>query len=164
MATVTYKKLASHLEKTKAIYETLQVSKKEIKEVEQAIEIFTVYGDVEIISARLQAANEKKTSSKNRKVSFSESVDLLSQKRYKELVGTKFYYEDLYTSDQIQTYIDTHTKSKIMKETTVLDLKLLYCLLTGEKGEIKGTKNEVYEALKSHIRARKRGKAFSELI
>ncbi|MFS0861905.1 hypothetical protein [Fredinandcohnia sp. 179-A 10B2 NHS] len=164
MATVTYKKLASHLEKTKAIYETLQLSKKEIKEVEQAIEIFIGYGDVEIVSPKFQAANAKKTSSKNRKVSFSESVDLLFQKRYKELVGTKISFEDLHTSEQIQTYIDTTTRSKIMKETTVMDLKLLYCLLTGEKVDIKGTKNEVYEVLKSHIRARKRGKAFSELI
>ncbi|MFN7253183.1 MAG: hypothetical protein ACK4M9_20780 [Anaerobacillus sp.] len=49
-------------------------------------------------------------------------------------------------------------------EATAIDLKLLYSLLTGDEKEIKGTKNDIYEAIFRNIRARRRGEAFMKTV
>ncbi|MEK5443505.1 MULTISPECIES: hypothetical protein [unclassified Fredinandcohnia] len=161
MSTITYQRVADHLEKLKTIYETLQIPKKEIKEVEKIIELFHGYGDISV-EEKTGKANIEKKSNKTTKPSFSDIVDSLFEEKYSGLVGTKLHFTKLNTVEQIITYIDATAKTKVMKEATALDLKLLYCLLTEEKQEIKGTKNEVYEAIKRDIRTKRRGKAFLE--
>ncbi len=161
MSTLTYQKVADYLEKLKTIYETLQIPKKEIKEVEKIIELFHGYGDI-LVEEKTGKAKIEKKSNKTTKPSFSDIVDSLFEKKYSGLVGTKLHFTKLNTAEQIITYIDATAKTKVMKEATALDLKLLYCLLTEEKQEIKGTKNEVYEAIKRDIRTKRRGKAFLE--
>ncbi|MEH7386829.1 hypothetical protein V7147_15670 [Bacillus sp. JJ1521] len=158
MSTLTYQKVAVHLEKLKEIYETLQLPKKELREIERAIEIFKQNGDV-VVGAALVT---KSVSNKKTKQSFSEIVDSLFQGNYHDLEGTKLRYHELNSAEQVITYIDFTAKTKILKESSALDLKLLYCLLTEDKQELKGTKNEVYEAIKRNVRAKKRGKAFLE--
>jgi hypothetical protein len=161
MTTITYQKVADHLEKLKTIYETLQLPKKEVKEIEKAIEIFDRLGDVTLEDEIVKGNTEKRSSKKN-KPSFSEMIDSLFQEKYGELVGTKLNYTEFRTPVEIVAFIDNASKTKVMKDTTALDLKLLYCLLTEQKQEVKGTKQEVYEAIKRDIRAKKRGKAFLE--
>lgn len=161
MTTITYQKVADHLEKLKTIYETLQLPKKDVKEIEKAIEIFHRFGDVKVEEASVKANTEERTSKKN-KPSFSEMVDSLFQEKYGGLVGTKLNYTEFRTPVEIIAFIDNTSKTKVMKDTTALDLRLLYCLLTEQKQEVKGTKQEVYEAIKRDIRAKKRGKAFLE--
>mgnify|MGYP007126067947 CR=1 FL=1 len=161
MSKITYQKVAYHLEKLKTIYETLQLPKKDIKEIENSIEMFHRFGDV-MIEEVVGRVNTEKSSSKKKKPSFSVMVDSLFQEKYSGLVGTKLNYREFRTPVEIITYIDNTPKTKEMKDTTALDLKLLYCLLTEQKRELKGNKNEVYEAIKRDIRAKKRGKAFLE--
>lgn len=161
MSTLTYQKVAVHLEKLKTIYETLQLPKKEVKEIEKAIEIFQNNGDVPVEEIGTKTSTEKR-SNKKTKPSFSDLVEFLFQENYSGLVGTKLNYEEFKTAGKIISYIEDTSKSKVMKDASVIDLKLLYCLLTEDKHEIKGTKNEIYEAIKRNIRAKKRGKAFLE--
>ncbi|WP_010283179.1 hypothetical protein [Bacillus timonensis] len=161
MSKVTYQNVASYLEKLKTIYETLGLPKKEIKEIEKVIEIFQSYGDVLVEEMGIKTSTEKR-SSKRAKPSFSNLVDSLFLGNYSELEGTKLNYTKLTTVEKIIGYIEDASKTKVMKDASALDLKLLYCLLTEDKQEIKGTKNEIYEAIKRNIRAKKRGKAFLE--
>ncbi|MEH7225947.1 hypothetical protein V7112_19215 [Bacillus sp. JJ1566] len=161
MSILTYQKVAVHLEKLKTIYETLQLPKKEIMEIEKTIEIFHRYGDV-LVEETGTTANTEKQSNKKPKPTFSEIVVSLFQENYDGLVGTKLNYAEFRTVDKIIAYIDDTSRTKVMKDASAIDLKLLYCLLTKDKHELKGTKNEVYEAIRRDIRAKKRGKAFLE--
>lgn len=164
MSTVTFQKLVVHLEKVKSIYETLHLSRKEISEIEIAIETFKKYGEISIDALVTEQQKTGKQATKKGKMSFSNTVDLLFQKKYGELSGTKLTYTELQTPQQVVDYIERSSKTTVMKDSTALDLKLLYCMLTGENLELKGTKNAVYESIKSTIRAKKRGKAFLEYV
>lgn len=101
---------------------------------------------------------------RQKKNSFKANQTFLIERNYSELSGTKLNYEEFLNEDAIVTYFDKNSKTKILKELTVLDLKLLYSLLTEDPNEIKGTKAEVFDAIKRNIRARKRGAAFIKTI
>lgn len=162
MSTLTYQKVAVHLEKMKSIYETLQLPKKDLKEIEKAIEIFQRHGDISVEEIMGTKNNAETRSNSKTKPSFSNIVDSLFQGNYRGLAGTKLNYMEFQSVEKIIGYIDATSKTKVMKDASAIDLKLLYCLLTEDNQEIKGTKNEVYEAIKRNIRAKKRGKAFLE--
>ncbi|MEH7238789.1 hypothetical protein [Bacillus sp. JJ1562] len=159
MSTLTYKKVAVHLEKLKTIYETLQLPRKDLIEIDKAIDIFHLHGDVSIEEIGIKTMSEKPSNNKS-KPKFSDIVDSLFQENYSGLVGTKLNFAEFRSGEMIIAYIDDTSKTKVMKDASAIDLKLLYCLLTEDKLELKGTKDEVYEAIKRDIRAKKRGKAF----
>ncbi|MCC3358582.1 hypothetical protein [Bacillus sp. REN16] len=161
MRSLTYQKVACHLEKMKIIYETLQLPKKDVKEIENAIEIFNRHGDIPIEEKGIKTRPEKRSNNKT-KPTFSEIVDSLFNKNYSVLAGTKLNYAEFRSVEKIIHYMDNTSKTKVMKDAAAIDLKLLYCLLTEDKQELKGTKNEIYEAIKRDIRTKKRGKAFLE--
>ncbi|MFC0470920.1 hypothetical protein ACFFHM_10535 [Halalkalibacter kiskunsagensis] len=104
------------------------------------------------------------TPPQQKKKVFSESLKILLEKNYDRLKGTKLDYYQLTNQDEVECFIETHAKTKILKDATALDLKLLYSLLTEDPNEIKGTKSDVFEAIKRNIRARKRGEAFKNTI
>ena len=132
--------------------------------VEKIIQLFNEYGDFPIdgVQSNLHGVGKNKLKSKKAS-SFSVALDLLLSQKLKELTGTKIDYVEIYNSERVMEYIDFNPIAKVKRETTVLDLKLLYCLLTGERHEIKGTKDQIYEAIKGNIRAKKRGSAFARM-
>lgn len=159
MKNLTYNDINNHLQSLQTIYQTLGVTKQKMRELEHAIHVFNEYGDTPLLGMK---SNSKVVSNKSKKrMSFDESLQMINQKRYQDLEGTKMNYEDMNTSQQIIEYIDQTTKAKVLRETTALDLKLLYSILTGKAEEIKGTKSTVYDDIKGYIRAKKRGVAFA---
>lgn len=117
-----------------------------------------------IIDSFKETSEKIKFKPKSPKASFNEIYQLLLERNFKALSGTKLNYEELTTRDHIESYCEKNSKSKILKETTALDLKLLYSLLAEDPNEIKGNKNEVLDAIKRNVRARKRGEAFKQTI
>ena len=109
----------------------------------------------------LEKVNEKtKTTSNQKKKSFQDYYQLLLQRNFFALNGTKLNYQEFLCQENIVKYVENNSKTKILKDTTALDLKLLYSLLTEDPTEVKGNKSEVFDAIKRNIRARKRGEAF----
>ncbi len=102
----------------------------------------------------------KTTEKKAKKKSFREIYQFLLEKEYHLLTGTKLNYQVFGVSNDIIKFIETNSKADVIKETTALDLKLLYSLLTNDPTEIKGTKSDLYEAIKRNVRAKRRGEAF----
>ena len=110
----------------------------------------------------LEESKETTTSSQQqkKKKSFSELFNLIAEKKFEELNGVRVDYKNLKNKEEVEHFIEALPKNKILKETTALDLKLLYSLLTGDSSEIKGTKTVIFDAIQRNIRARKRGEAF----
>lgn len=109
-------------------------------------------------------SSHKPVSKKHTKNTFIENYKYLAKKDFKRLSGIKLNYEDFTNSEAIVTYIETKPKESVIKEATALDLKLLYSLLTGDVKELKGTKNNMYEAIYRNIRAKRRGEAFMKTV
>jgi len=95
-----------------------------------------------------------------KKSSFIDNYQLLIDKNFRTMTGTKINYEIFTSHEEVVNYVDKSDKIKILKEATALDLKLLYSLLTADPTEIKGTKSDVYDSIKRNIRAGRRGEAF----
>lgn len=158
MSKLLFQETINQLEKLKSIYEILQIPQQEKKKIDEIIrKLRNVKTEDETQSKRLSKGKNKKSQK------FSDIVELLFAKQFDHISGTKINYKKMNKPEQIVEYFDTTTKSKIFKEATALDLKLLYCLLVEEKSEIKGNKDEVYGVIKNNIRARKRGEAFGKM-
>ncbi|QOY35184.1 hypothetical protein AWH56_021165 [Anaerobacillus isosaccharinicus] len=112
----------------------------------------------------VEISSPKPVSKKQTKNTFMENYQILLKKDYKNLTGIKLNYESFTNSENIVAYIETKPKESVIKEATALDLKLLYSLLTGDEKEIKGKKNDLYEAIYRNIRARRRGEAFMKTV
>lgn len=150
------KKIENHevvpyLMKLKEIYKTVGSKDlgNDVKKLERMILFFS---------------SPKKTDETPKKRSYKDSLTLILDGNYDQLSGTKLNYSNLSNEVLIIDFIESNSKSKVIKETTALDLKLLYSLLTGDSTDIKGNKNQVYETIKRNIRARKRGEAFTKMI
>lgn len=161
-----FQNIITQLEKLRNIYEIVQVPKKDVREVNKIIESIQQLGmltNAELTPTK-SSSNRKNTMSPHKKSqSFAEVMELLFENKYHDIGGTKIDYKKMTSPEHIVDYFEATTKSKVMKNATALDLKLLYCLLIQEKRELKGNKNEVYSVIKNNIRARKRGEAFRKM-
>lgn len=109
---------------------------------------------------------QKETSPKSnpKKSIFKENYQFLTEKKFQAMSGIKMNYAAFSSSDDVENYFKSSTKEKVLREATLIDLKLLYSLLTNDSNEIKGRKNDIYEAIKRNIRARRRGEAFKKVL
>ena len=147
--------IIQYLTRLKKIYETIDQKplKKEITNLEKII-------------ASLQE-NENTTEPKvkaAKKNSFKENYQLLNDKNLAAMTGTKLDYTGFSCNDDVVNFIEKNDQAKLLRKTTALDMKLLYSLLTDNPTEIKGTKNDIYEAMKRNVRARKRGESFMKTL
>ncbi|WP_096199570.1 hypothetical protein [Bacillus sp. FJAT-45350] len=143
--------IVDYLNRLKNIYQTINKPSlsKDIKRIEKLID-------------SLDASKEK--SVKNfQKPTFKENYESLINKKYVDMTGVKLDYKNFNSVEAVIEFIKDVSQSKLLRETTAVDLKLLYCILTNSSTEMKGTKNEIYEAIKRNVRARKRGEAFKKL-
>ncbi|MFZ3588862.1 hypothetical protein ACOI1C_06165 [Bacillus sp. DJP31] len=92
------------------------------------------------------------------------SLNLLVDKDFDALKGTRINYREVTNSEDVIEFLETHSDTAVLKYTTVLDLKLLFYILTGERMELKGKKEDMLLDIKRNIRARKRGEAFTKTI
>ena len=159
MSELTYKKVSSYLEHLQLIYKatSIQKFKKELKELDQIIEVLAPLKDTLL----LQESSSKDSLSK-KKLSFPEIAELLLRKKF-PTSGTKLDFSLFSSREKAAEWVENEPKAKLLKNTTLLDLKLLYCLLTGQVIELKGKKEEVYEAIKTHTRAKRTGEAFAKM-
>lgn len=144
--------IIKYLTKLKNIYSVIDEKHltKEIKNIQiiiQALETYT-------------SENSSPLTKKLKKPSFQESYECMISRNYEKLVGTKLNYKEFSNPDDVVFFIENNEMKKVIRTTNVLDLKLLYCLLTQQFQEIKGTKQAVYDSLKRIVRARRRGEAF----
>lgn len=158
MKGLTFADINKHLQSLKSIYQALDVPKNKVKELDQAIHLFNEYGDTSVTDAIHIKGVPRKS---KKKLSFTEVLERIDQGKHEDLEGTKINYETMNSSQHISEFFEQTTKPKVLRETTALDLKLLYSLLTGNPEEIKGTKSKVYDDIKGYVRAKKRGMAFS---
>jgi hypothetical protein len=159
MSELTYKKVSSYLEHLQLIYKaaSIQKFKKELKELDQIIEVLAPLKDTFL----LQEPSSKDLISKKKAV-FPEIAELLLRKEF-PISGTKLDFSLFSNREKAAEWVENEPKAKLLKNTTLLDLKLLYCLLTGHIIELKGKKEEVYEAIKTHTRAKRTGEAFAKM-
>lgn len=141
--------VAEYLIRLKNIYVSIngKVLAKDITKIEKLINL--------IQDNYVESAPKTRT-----KKFFKDQYKSLLEKDYSAMTGTKINYELFDSQDDVVNYVDKNAKNKIFREATALDLKLLYSLLTADPTEIKGTKNDVYDAIKRNVRARRRGEAF----
>ncbi|MFZ3589970.1 hypothetical protein ACOI1C_11990 [Bacillus sp. DJP31] len=163
MTKVTFSDVSKYLEQLRSIYLSIDESKfrKELLELTNAIKLVNSLDNLN--------GNEplvcKETRKKVKKVtSFEHAIGLLLEKKSIEIKGTKMNYTKISTSEEVLEFLEGFQDSEIVKKTTALDLKLLYCLLTGEQTELKGKKEDLLKSIRRNIRARKRGEAFSKTI
>ncbi|WP_102348606.1 hypothetical protein [Bacillus sp. Marseille-P3661] len=163
MTQLTFNNVVSNLQKYQSILTIINGKKlkSETNDIDRMISILKSYGDLPIDTFN---HNESPLLVVDKKQSFQEIVELIFNKNFQGIDGIKLNYENFSDIEQIHSYFDQKPKPTIMRETTLLDLKLIYCILTNDKTERKGKKSDVYEAIKSNIRARKRGKAFSKIF
>ena len=147
--------IIQYLTRLKKIYETIDQKplKKEITNLEK------------IIASLLENENSTEPKVKAaKKNSFKENYQLIKDKNLAAMTGTKLDYTCFSCNDDVVNFIEKNDQAKLLRKTTALDLKLLYSLLTDNPTEIKGTKNDIYEAMKRNVRARKRGEAFMKTL
>ncbi|WP_110113040.1 hypothetical protein [Bacillus sp. CGMCC 1.16541] len=102
----------------------------------------------------------KTTNKRSQKLTFEQNLEHLLRKQYNQLQGTKIKYEDMNTREEVLVFFE-YTDAAILKQTTMMDLKLLYSMLTGEKSELKGKKKEdLVRKIRLNIHASRRGEAF----
>jgi hypothetical protein len=177
MAKITFQQISGHLEKLRNIYKTINEDKfkQDIKELDQAIELYSSlqYGatiPIDPISSEKTEEPPKKQRKINhnhpgQKNKFEHAIQLLSEQKYNELTGTKLNYQAITNEEDAIQLLNELTDSQVLKHTTALDLKLLYCILTGESKELKAKKKEeILNTIKQNIRATKRGEAFTKTI
>jgi hypothetical protein len=170
MDQVTFGDIADYLERLKTIYLSIGESKfkKELVDLNEAIEIVrslqhsTTVPIQQSLPTSETSSSKKKTRKPN---SFEQSLVLLFEKKYDELKGTKINYKQVNTSVDVIEFLEIHTDSQILKNTTALDLKLLYCIMTEAKTELKDKNKEgLLKSIKRNIRAGKRGEAFVKTV
>ncbi len=163
MGNHSFHDVVKHLTQLQLIYETLNLSKKEMKVIEEMVDVFKTYGDKDISDICIEQTHTEKMVKKSKKVSFLETLELIKQKEYEMVKGVKIRINELNTPEKIMSYIEENPPDKVLGDSTVLDLKILYAILTEENREVRGTKKVIYETIKANIRARKRGIAFSKM-
>jgi hypothetical protein len=139
---------------------------KPIKELEKIIIMLTPFTDMNIneIASTPDKGINKITQKTSAKMSFREAAELWSNGKYNEMKGIKLDYSALNNRGKVVSFIKENSKEEILKITNVLDLNLLYFILTGEYKEIKKRKEELYNLITSYIKANKQGEAFSKLV
>jgi hypothetical protein len=172
MDQVTTDVIATYLEKLKTIYLSIDKSKfkKELLELDEAIERVrsmphSTTGPTQQnlpAAATSSSSSKKKTRKPN---AFDHNLILLQEEKYDELKGTKINYKEVTTSVDVIEFLQVHTDAQILKNTTALDLKLLYCIMIDEETELKDKNKEgLLKSIKRNIRAGKRGEAFVKTI
>ena len=153
MSTSLNKQVIDYLTKLQDVYKSLNSTL-----------LATDIKQIEAIISDLQAINHTESKviirKQTKKPTFAENHTLHIEQQYEALRGVKLDYANFLSEDDVVSFIENTTRTKALRETTALDLKMLYSILTKDPNEIKGTKQQMYEAISRNIRAKKRGKAF----
>ncbi|MBM7703513.1 hypothetical protein [Metabacillus iocasae] len=161
---MTTYELAKHLMVLKDVYSSVGKTKhkRDIAHISKMVDQLTSMVDQPLDSLLKRANVEAMTTKAElKKNSFERSLEYLLNKQYDQLKGTKVKYADLHTCEEVTAFFNNHTDTAILKKTTMLDLKLLYSLLTDEKNELKGKKkDDLVKKIRLNIRAGHRGEAF----
>jgi hypothetical protein len=156
MAQINNEVIALYLEKLRRIYLSIDDTRLK-KDVDLISEIITSLTSV-------KSNSEPRKKKKKTEGQFEKSLAQLSIKNFDALKGTKINYCEVTTSQDVIDFLESHTDSSVLKHTTALDLKLLYYILTNEKIELKGKKEDLLKSIKRNIRARRRGEAFTKTV
>lgn len=130
---------------------------KEIKEIETLVSLLH-----ECIYETSLVIPSWKTERK--KVNFDEVIRLYKCGRINEIKGLKLNYKDFSASKDVIHYFEGHKKEEILKATTLMDLKILFFMLTGDERECKRKKDQIIELILSYVKAQKQGEAFGKWV
>ncbi|WP_456275104.1 hypothetical protein [Bacillus sp. AK128] len=179
MAKITFGHISSYIEKLRSIYQSIDegLFKNEIIELNKTIELLNSIQKGSLLPTDLvkeqdhqqkpKLAGKPRENTKeksNIKLNkFDQGLKLLSQGKYNELKGTKLNYEEITKEEDVVQFLEETTDSQVLNHATAIDLKLLYCILTGETVEIKGkNKKALLQTIKLNIHAARRGAAFTK--
>jgi hypothetical protein len=174
MAKITFEQISGYLEKLRNIYTTIDEGKfkKDIKELDEVINLFNSLQSGAVVpleptgdtnSRKALVSNQKVKKPIERLNKFDQAVRLLAEEKYEDLNGTKLNYQEITNDAHVIQLLEELTDAQVLKHTTVLDLKLLYSILTRDKKEIKAKKKEeLLQTIKQNIRAARRGEAFTQ--
>ncbi|WP_078553921.1 hypothetical protein [Bacillus alkalicellulosilyticus] len=156
MSSATFMDVIEHLQKLKQLYEVLDLPKKKLRSVDNAIETIQQLQNTPVQQVMYAEAQQKITA-------FDQAVQTIWSQSFEPIKGTKLDYETIQNKEQVISFVESRSKEQLLKEATALDLKLLYCILVQKSYEIKGTKPKLYDSIKANIRARHSGKAFRKV-
>jgi hypothetical protein len=134
-----------------------KTSKRELNELDSLIKYLEEYGNSD------QSIKESKTK-KNEKVPFEEIIKLWKDKKLDNVKGLKLNYKNFTCEADVIHYFEGYKREEMFKLITLIDLKLLYFILTGDEKERKKNKNEIFDLILSYIKAQKQGEAFSKWL
>ncbi|MBU3181171.1 hypothetical protein [Clostridium psychrophilum] len=140
--------------------------KQQSKEIEQMIKLLKPHSDAVI--DKLQNAGDEifytNVKKKSEKVPFEEIIKLWTNKDFQSIRGIKLNYIDFPDAFKVTSFIESRNKEQILKSTTLIDLNIIYFILSGDKRQIKKKKDEVYDMITGLIKANKQGEAFNKLL
>lgn len=166
MSNILIRNIIDKLLKLKVIMSTLDKDKMsdDIKSIDKIIKdinkcTFSLTKNVEKTPENVPL---KEKSKKGKSTSFSSALLLLGEQRFDEIKGIKLNYNSFRNDFDVIEYFYSIRKENILKDTTILDLKLLYYILTNNNEEIKGKKDDLFETIINNIKAKKRAIAFNK--
>ncbi|WP_246943283.1 hypothetical protein [Bacillus pinisoli] len=175
MAKITFGQISKYLETLRTIYSTIDEGKlkKELNELNQVIDLLNSLDKGTVLPLEIQNKHttqyevSEKAKNTNKGLSSKNSVlhktyTLFCEQKFDQLKGTKLNYEAITTEHDVIQFLNEYLDAQVLKHTTALDLKLLYCIISGEFKEISGKKQDLLHTIKQHIRAAKRGEAFTQ--
>lgn len=166
MSNILIKDIIDKLLKLKAIMSALDKNKmsEDIKSIDKIIE--DISKGKSALNENIEKSLEKKVlKEKNKKgkgTSFNDALKLLGEHKVDDIKGVKLKYNNFKTYSDVIEYFSKNKKVNILKATTVLDLKILYYILTNSTEEIKGKKDDLFETIINNVKAKKRGEAFNK--
>jgi hypothetical protein len=117
--------------------------------------------ELSVINEHNSNINTKK---KSEKTTFREITELWNHKEFGKIKRTKLNYQCFNDNPKINAFIKGKSKDEVLEETSIVDLNLIYYILTGNCKEIKKKKEDIYYLITSYQKANKQGEAFSKLI
>lgn len=137
----------------------------QLKDIDKIINFISFYNNISLEDIKdkfkIEELNEKKHNKKSQ--SFKEAIELINKRQFDKIIGIKFKYDEFTNSSDISNFIENKSKVEVFKLTTILDLNLIYYLVSGNTVCRKSKKDDLYNQIISYIKARKQGEAFKNL-
>lgn len=168
MSDILISDIIDKLLKLKAIMSTLDKDKMsdDIVSIDKIIKDISKYNFklTENTEKTLETKPLEEKSKKGKSTSFNNALILLGENRFDEIKGIKLKYNNFKNYSDVMEYFSKNKKENILKATTILDLKILYYILTNNTEELKGKKDDLFETIINNIKAKKRGAAFNKYV
>lgn len=136
----------------------------QIKEINEIINFINLYSDISLdeiknkFEVKSKVVNIEKQNKNTEK--FKQNIELINKKEFNKIKGIKIEYQEFNNMTDIITFIESKSKEEFIKSYTLLDLNLLYYLISGNTVFKDVKKESLYNKIISYLKAMKQGVAF----